>query len=270
MSRTLRWAVDIIIATGIAGAIAYSTWNANKQLPTLQPITTPQLEQTPLSTPVPSTAPATYSIESPPSKAAAPLPPLDESDRLVGDALTQLLGRQSFSAYFYPDRMIRRFVATIDNLLLHQAPVRMMPVKPVPPVLIAKVAESGLSLDPGNSVRYGSYIEVMETIDVPKLVDIYVEFYPLFQQAYRELGYPNGYFNNRLIEELDDLLATPNVPTQVALVQPNVVYQFEDPELESRSAGQKIMIRMGSSNAARVKIFLRNIRNEIMRRSSMK
>jgi hypothetical protein len=38
---------------------------------------------------------------------------------------------------------------------------------------------------------------------------------------------------------------------------------YTDPELESRSAGQKIMMRMGSVNAARIKAKLREIRAEI-------
>lgn len=30
-------------------------------------------------------------------------------------------------------------------------------------------------------------------------MQFYVRLYPLFQKAYVELGYPNGYFNDRLI-----------------------------------------------------------------------
>ena len=41
------------------------------------------------------------------------------------------------------------------------------------------------------------------------------------------------------------------------------MYQFADPELEARSAGQKIMIRMGSENAARIKAKLQEVRREL-------
>jgi Protein of unknown function (DUF3014) len=44
------------------------------------------------------------------------------------------------------------------------------------------------------------------------------------------------------------------------------MYEFADPALEARSAGQKIMIRMGSENAAKVKAKLREIRREVTRR----
>jgi DUF3014 family protein len=87
--------------------------------------------------------------------------------------------------------------------------------------------------------------------------------YPLFQQAYQELGYPKKYFNDRLVQVIDHMLATPSIKEPVALVRPKVLYEFEDPELEDLSAGQKIMIRIGPENAAAMKAKLREIRQEL-------
>jgi hypothetical protein len=44
-----------------------------------------------------------------------------------------------------------------------------------------------------------------------------------------------------------------------------VFYEFADPELEARSAGQKILMRIGNENAARVKAKLRELRGELTR-----
>ncbi len=44
------------------------------------------------------------------------------------------------------------------------------------------------------------------------------------------------------------------------LAQPKVLYQYVDADLESRSAGQKIMMRMGGENAAKLKSKLHEIR----------
>ena len=65
---------------------------------------------------------------------------------------------------------------------------------------------------------------------------------------------------------LDNLLDAPDINEPIKLVQPKVMYEFADPVLEARSAGQKIMIRMGSENAAKVKAKLREIRHEVTRR----
>jgi hypothetical protein len=91
-----------------------------------------------------------------------------------------------------------------------------------------------------------------------------MRFYPLFQEAYRDLGYPNGYFNDRLVEAIDDMLAAPIMSGPVKLSQPKVLYEYADPSLEQRSAGQRIMMRMGSDNAARVKAKLAQFRREIV------
>jgi hypothetical protein len=107
-------------------------------------------------------------------------------------------------------------------------------------------------------------VRIAELIDAQKLGDVYVRLYPLFQQAYEELGYPKKYFNDRLLAVLDHLLATPDLNEPVKLVQPNVFYVYADPDLEARSAGQKILMRMGSKNEAKIKAKLREIKQQVM------
>ena len=92
----------------------------------------------------------------------------------------------------------------------------------------------------------------------------YVGLYPLFQRAYEELGFPGKYFNDRLIEAIDDLLETPELDAPVKLLRPRVLFEFAEPDLETRSAGQKILLRMGPENAARVKAKLWEIRRELL------
>jgi hypothetical protein len=100
-------------------------------------------------------------------------------------------------------------------------------------------------------------------VDAKTAAALYVRFYPLLQQAYRDLGYPQGHFNDRLVAVIDHLLATPQVEGPIRVVQPKVLYEFADADLEARSAGQKLLLRMGTANAARVKARLRQFRAEI-------
>src|SRR5690348_12735538 len=106
-------------------------------------------------------------------------------------------------------------------------------------------------------------MRLLEQADTPKLVQTYVHYYPLFQKAYVDLGYPNGYFNDRLVEVIDNLLATPEVKGPLKLTVPHVLYEYADAELQSRSAGQKLLLRMGPENAAKVKAKLREIREKV-------
>lgn len=197
-------------------------------------------------------------------RAAAPsLPTLDNSDSMMRESVADLIGRKAFAENVIPGQLVRRIVATVDNLSRPTAARRLMPLQPVP----GRFAVSGgdtPSIEPANYARYTPYVRVLEALDTDALVRTYVRTYPLFQRAYEELGYPNKYFNDRLIAAIDDMLATPSIDGPVALVQPKVLYEFADPDLEARSAGQKILLRMGAENAARVKTKLAEIRSAIV------
>lgn len=201
-----------------------------------------------------------------PTEKAEPVD-VDRGEARYAKALGALFGKKILSGYFYPERMIRRFVATIDNLPRQEAPAAMMPVKPVGGAFLVERDESGLRIAPANDQRYARYLAIMSGVDAKRLVDTYVGLYPLFQQAYRELGYPTGFFNDRLVEAIDNLLATPDVAPPLALVQPKVLYKYADPALEGRSAGQKIMLRLGADNRTKAKQVLTAIRAELLSRS---
>ncbi|MEE9411600.1 MAG: DUF3014 domain-containing protein, partial [Methylococcales bacterium] len=108
--------------------------------------------------------------------------------------------------------------------------------------------------------RYLPLVKLTESVNVDQLVSIYIRFYPLFQQAYEELGYPSDYFNDRLIEVIDHLLSSPRVTQPIKLIRPRILYRYADPDLEKLSSGQKILIRMGPDNADRIKKQLRKVR----------
>ncbi|WP_435628510.1 DUF3014 domain-containing protein [Candidatus Ferrigenium straubiae] len=200
-------------------------------------------------------------IEAPP--VPPPLPTLGESDKFVLDALAGLVGNKSLMKVFRTDRIIRNIVATIDNLPQRRAPMNVMPIERAEGWLVTEGKENGLTISPKNAARYAPYMKVAEAIDAKKLVGLYVRLYPLFQEAYEELGYPKKYFNDRLIVAIDDLLAAPNIKEPVALIQPSVYYKYADPDLEARSIGQRILMRIGSKNEAIMKAKLREIREEL-------
>lgn len=193
-----------------------------------------------------------------------PLPELSASDKFMLDTLAGLVGNESLMKLFYTEQIIRKIVATIDNLPRERVPLSVVPVKPAPGVFITEDLEGGKSISPKNAARYAAYVKIAEVMDAQKLVEVYVRLYPLFQQAYEELGYPKKYFNDRLLVAIDNMLAAPNLENTVRLVQPHVLYNFADPSLEARSAGQKILMRMGSGNAAKIKSKLREIKQQVM------
>jgi len=255
MKNPLVWLALVIV---VAGAIAVYRWQASapESAPAVAtappPPAAPAPEEPTIAHPIPEPAPG-----------SPPLPALAESDPAAREAIAGLFGNEAVGKYFNVDGAIRRFVVTVDNLPRKTTAARLMPVKPVPGTFAVTGSGDAYEMSAQNPLRYRPYVVAMEAADAKRLVATYVQLYPLFQAAYQELGYPNAYFNDRLIVAIDDLLATPDIAAP-RLVQPKVLYEYADPALEERSAGQKIMLRMGSSNAGRVKDKLRAIRRELI------
>lgn len=264
MSRFLGILVGVILLAGI-GAIA---WYHLRD--TLAPEAAPAsvaAEETPLAPPEPSST-AEPELRVPDlSEAGADvqLPPLAESDVTMRNEFEALVGRAPIESFLVPVQIVRRWVAFIDNLDRDGVPLQRRPARAVPGRPVVETdAEGRLQLAAANTQRYNSYVAVLQALDAQQLVRFYFRYYPLFQQAYSELGYGGAYFNTRVLEVIDHLLATPTVEGPIALVQPKVLYEFADGELESRSFGQKMLIRMGTKNADAVKAKLREIRAAIV------
>ena len=244
--------VVVVIVVGIIAAYFY--WQQRQPEPVqVQAILPPPPPPEPVVQQVIETIPA-----------QPPLPALSESDKFMLDTLAELIGNQSLMKLFHAERIIRRIVATVDNLPRERVPLSVSPVSPAPGAFLTEGPEGDKTISPKNAARYALYVKVAEATDARKLVEVYVRLYPLFQQAYEELGYPKKYFNDRLLAAIDNMLAAPDLKKPVKLVQPHVLYQFADPKLEARSAGQKILMRMGSGNAAKIKAKLREIKQQIM------
>lgn len=190
----------------------------------------------------------------------APLPALADSDPAISSALGAIVGDAAVKSFLVPENIIRHIVVTIDNLPRQKVAVDKRPVNAVPGGVLADGDELHATLNPENYARYKPLVDVIAKLDMQQLAALYVHYYPLFQSTYQNLGYPNGYFNDRLVQVIDVLLATPQPTGPIELVRPNVMYDFADPALESRPAGQKLLIRMGPENAAAIKAKLVELR----------
>jgi hypothetical protein len=264
--------VFLLIFLAGAVAIAAYSWSVWRGLQSL-------VSATPTPAPVAS-APAVverevrppavmYPVESMPTSAEA-LPKLDESDLVLARLLEDLLGREGLSQLRMTG-FIRRCVATVDNLTRTHASAHLWPVNPAAGRFNAAKQGGLVVISADNEHRYTPFVLLLETADVTHTVAVYRSVYPLVQQAYEEIGYPGSYFNDRLVEVIDHLLAAPE-PTSLLLMEPVTVrgpmqlsrpwvhYAFANPELESLSAGQKIMVRVGLVNERRLKATLAKFR----------
>ena len=250
MNKPVIGVAAVVLVVGIG--IAYY-FHGRNTLPPSEPAPLPPQ-------PAAGTEPA---IEHPvPASAAtqsAPLPALNDSDSAVKAGISSLVGANAMQ-YVVPEDIVRHVVVTIDNLPRQKAPAAKRPTEAVPGVFLVNGDELHATLDPKNFQRYDPMVNVLRQLDMQRVADTYFHFYPLFQSAYQNLGYPNGYFNDRLVQVIDSLLATPQPSGPIELTRPNVLYTFADPNLEALPAGQKLLLRMGPDNAAVVKGKLKELR----------
>jgi hypothetical protein len=190
-----------------------------------------------------------------------PLPPLDQSDAYLKLALADVFGSRAVAEMLAERDLIAKIVATVDNLPRGHVAERIRPVARLTGAFDAEdIGNSEFTISADSYRRYDVLVDLVAAVDLGELTEVYGRFYPLFQKAYVDLGYPNAYFNDRLVAVIDHLLATPEVADPIKLVRPHVLYEFADMDLESLSSGQKLLLRMGRGHAARIKTTLRELR----------
>jgi len=301
MNQTRKWLIAGLAVVGL-GAAAFFWWqqNQNQSVPPeppprpkaiVKPVAPAPVAPPPVApAPVPEAAPPApppirhpiEQIQAPaPKPAAQPLPALGASDKVLKDALTELLTRKTVLTFLNLDDFVRRCVATVDNLAQGHAASRLWPVVPTPERFLVDERADGVFMADGNSARYTPFVRFATSINTAKAAALYARLYPLFQQAYEELGYPGKYFNDRLVEVIDQMLLAPELSQPVKLTltqvqgpipssQPWTRYEFDDPALEALPAGQKIMIRMGRENELLVKAKLKDLRERVVNRKSVR
>jgi Protein of unknown function (DUF3014) len=269
-------AAAVLIALAVGGG--WYWWQQEKQS-RLPPLSTPTAEPAPApvaAAPAPAAAEPViqHPIEEPAAGAAEAPRTLDQAEAVIAKAIGALLGNKPGASMVRRDDFVRRAVATIDNLGRTHAAPRLWPVDPMAGKITVLSQGGSEVIAQGNSARYSAFVTLAESLDAARVAALYKQNYPLFQSAYKELGYPNAYFNDRLVAVIDQLLATPepagplavrltNVKGEVASTQPWTRYEFADPQLEALPAGSKMLLRMGNDNARKLKAKLRELRAAI-------
>lgn len=234
----------------------------------------------PAEEPTPVEPPATpdAAIAEPVVDAGPALPDLADSDPAAIEAAAELVGSEQVNQYLSHENVISRAVATVNALSARQIPavIQVMqgpggdfaaipdlePETEIRNALGDPIAQ--YTLDPANYDRYTPYVEMLEAADPASVSETYDRYGELFEEAFRQLGYPQGGFEQRLLAVIDELLATPEAEGPIRLIKPEAYYRFADERLESLTAGQKILLRMGPDNAARVKARLLLVREALM------
>lgn len=217
----------------------------------------PELEPEPEPLPEPEPEPEPDPV---PEEPAFVLPLLGGSDGLIRDGLMSLSRHEGMNQWVAVNDLIRKFVGFTNGVSegrVVREPVRVLAPQGAFPVI--SVNERVSLLDPKGYERYDRFVSIFESLDSDGVAAFYVLVLPLLNQAYNELGLPNGTITDTLFKAIGRLLEVPTITRDIRLVQPVVMYEFEDPALERLSPAQKQMLRMGPNNTRRLQSKLSEI-----------
>jgi Protein of unknown function (DUF3014) len=246
----IGWVIGVVIGFAVAGGIAYSV---------LRPRPTP-------APPIAAPAPPPPAVEQP-KVVEAPalvgdnisLPPLTESDGLMRELVGRLSSHPTIAAWLATKGLIANFAVVTLNISEGHMPSTHLRALSPKGRFLTQGSRTALTVDPRSYDRYNPVTESVSGLDATGTARLYLTIKPRVQDAYKDLGYPDGDFDRVLEQAIGHLLKAPIVDGSVALRQKTLSFGFADPQLESLSPVQKQFMRMGPRNEAAVQAKLREI-----------
>jgi hypothetical protein len=187
------------------------------------------------------------------------LPPIDQTDAIVRELVTRLSSHPTIAAWLTTDHLIRNFTVVVENISNGKTPSgHLGKVRPTGTFQVREERGS-LWIDPRSFRRYDKYADAVAALDARGAARLYATLRPRLVDAYRELGHPDGNFDQTLERAMVELLKTPVVEGDIALASKTVAYEFADPRLQSLSSAQRQFLRMGSRNVRLIQGKLREM-----------
>lgn len=228
-------------------------------LPGAEPEPEPPEPTAETTTPEPKPSQPTPDGDEPPE----PLPPLEASDAFVREVANELSSHPRLTSWLATDELIRKLVATIDNIAEGESPRPHLktasPQTPFPAIR----ENDRVVVDPEGYRRYDSLVAAFIGLDPDGTVELYHRLEPLIDEAYRRLGYPDTDFDRTLQRAIVELLEVPVVEGEVELEPKVRSYEYADPRLEGLTEAQKHLLRTGPDNVRRVQAQLRALAREL-------
>lgn len=189
--------------------------------------------------------------------------PLDISDAAVKTAILALSEMPELAQVLVNDDLLRRFVVFTNNLAEHEIAEnhRFLEI-PSGSFRIYRQANKEW-IDAASFKRYTIYAEALDSIETEGLIALYATYKPELNNIYAQVGDPDEDFSDRLMQAINHLLDTPEIPIPVEVYSDSVMYKFRNERIESLSAPQKQLLRTGPENMRQIKAKLREIQEAL-------
>ena len=162
-------------------------------------------------------------------------------------------------------RPLQRLVAAMDAVALGERPLPaldfMLPQKPfAAEKLGGHWRQSQLSRQ-----RFAAAVQLFCALHPGSCAKLYLRLEPALQEACRALGYQDKKVREMLTEACSTILSTPILDEEAALLEGGQkgLYYWQNEEIEALNAAQKLFLRLGHENAAKVRAQVEAVAREL-------
>ncbi len=223
---------------------------------TLPPEPEPIEETITLQTPVPMPLPEPEPEPEP--------EPLDLTDAAIKTALVTLSEIPEAARVLVDEDLLRRFVVFTNNLADEQLAENHHLLR-APGSGFRVYRQAGKEwIDSASYQRYTLYAEILDSMETETLLELYETYKPAVSDIFAEISAPDDDFDERLIDAIDHLLDTPEIPVPVEVYTDSVMYKYRIDRIEDLTAPQKQLLRTGPENMRLIKAKLREIRDALL------
>ena len=187
------------------------------------------------------------------------LPPLDASDTLVRTLVQALSESSAIMAWLPTNGLIRNFTVVVANIADGATPAKHLKVLRPSSAFRIVERDGNAYVDPRSYDRYGVIADAVASVDPAGAARLYATLKPRIEDAHRDLGSADQSFDRTLERAIVALLDTPVVDDPLRLKPKGIGYGYADERLESSTAAQKQLLRMGPRNARIIKSKLREV-----------
>ena len=188
--------------------------------------------------------------------------PLDVSDPAIKSSLLDISTAtdDSVNRMIVNEGLLQRFVVSVTNLANDEMAPNHQLLTP-PEQTFRVYSQAGKQwIDAASYKRYTPYVNMLESFESEALLGMYDIYKGDIQDKYAEIGDSDKNFNEVVLDAIDQLLDTPEVPVPVEVYTDSVTYKYTDPRLENLNEPQKQLLRTGPDNMRRIKAKLREIK----------
>lgn len=187
------------------------------------------------------------------------LPPLDETDPLVRQLVSQLSSHPRVTSWLATDGLLRNFALVVTSVSGGATPIKALrSQRPGAPFQVRETP-TGTVIDPASYHRYDAYADAVAGLDARNTAKLYETLKPRIAEAYRDLGYPDADIDGAFTRAMIVLLRAPRLQGDVPLTHSSVNWTFADPRIEALPPAERQLIRMGPRNERIIQNKLREI-----------